>query len=141
MSGHVYFITVEPDRYVKIGWALHNPANRLRELQTGCPDTLRLMAWAPGSREDERRLHETFRELHYRGEWFVCEHKLEDLVSYLSDDFPRPTKTGATRQRFEDGIWDVVITGYDFPHLHDLDAYRRSGDGALWDHLHPEMAE
>lgn len=140
MSGFIYFITSEPDEYVKIGWAMHSPHRRMRELQTGCPEALRLMAYAPGSREEERRLHETFAELHYRGEWFFNQHKLYDLISYLSDNHPRETNSGATRQRFEDGIWDVVITGYDFPMLPDIPAYRRSGNGTLWRHMHPEMA-
>jgi hypothetical protein len=139
VSGFVYFITSEPDEYVKIGWALNSPLYRLSQLQTGCPQPLRLMAYTHASREEERRLHATFHELHYRGEWFFLEHKLLDFVRYLSDDFPRPTRVCATRQQFENAIWDVVVTGYDFPMLPDLDAYRNSGDGALWRHMHPEM--
>lgn len=141
MSGFVYFITMEPDEYVKIGWALHSPNGRMNTLQTGCPEALRLMAYAPGSREDERRLHATFDGLRYRGEWFFNQHKLRDLIQYLSDDYPRETKSGADRQRFEDGIWDVVITGYDYPFLPDVEAYRESADGELWRFMHPEMAE
>jgi hypothetical protein len=141
VSGYVYFITMEPDQYVKIGWALRNPWSRMRELQTGCPEALRMMAAAPGTRDEERRLHETFAELHYRGEWFIMDHKLYDLVQYLSDGWPRETNEIASRQTFENGIWDVVIAGFDFPHRPNLDEYRKSGDGRLWRHMHPEMVD
>jgi hypothetical protein len=143
MSGYVYFITCEPDQYVKIGWSLRNPTGRLNTLQTGCPEALRLMAFFPGSQEDERRLHQTFDELRYRGEWFFNQYKLLDLIRYLSDGYPRETNTGATREVFEAATWDVIITGYEHPDMDDryLAEYRRSGAGHLWTHLHPEMAE
>lgn len=134
----VYFITSEPDEYVKIGWALHGPHQRLAQLQTGCPDPLRLMAYVPATRQEERLLHQTFAELHHRGEWFYNDHKLLDLIRYLSDGWPRETKTMASRQTFEDALWDVVITGYDYPTLPDPDAYRASGNGAYWRHIHGE---
>lgn len=143
-GGFVYFITSEPDEFVKIGWAMHSPAKRLRELQTGNHQPLRLMAYFPGSLEDERRLHETFAELRFRGEWFFNEYKLRDLIEYLSDNYPRPTNNCADRQRFEDATWDVILTGYEHPEMPSdyLAAYRSSGDGTLWLHLHPaEMAE
>lgn len=139
-TGFVYFITSEPDLFVKIGWALHCPERRLRELQTGCPEPLRLMAYFPGSREDERRLHDTFAELHHRGEWFYNQHKLTDLIQYLSDNYPKPTETGASREVFEAATWDVIITGYDFPDKPDLGEYRVSANGDLWKHLHREAA-
>lgn len=139
-GGFVYFVTSEPDNFVKIGWAMRSPWARMRELQTGCPEALRLMAAVPGSRDEERRLHETFAELHYRGEWFFLEHKLSDLVQYLSDNWPKETNNVAARQTFEDAIWDVVITGYDYPHLPDVEAYRSSGNGSFWKHMYPEMA-
>lgn len=138
MSGYVYFITCEPDEYVKIGWAKHNPANRMRTLQTGCPEALRLMAYFPGSQDDERRLHETFAELQYRGEWFLVQHKLRDLIEYLSDNWPRETNSGASRETFEGAVWDVIISGFEHPDMPDPAAYRRSGNGRLWHHMHRE---
>lgn len=141
MRGFVYFITMEPDEFVKVGWSLNNPVGRMRELQTGCPEALRLMAYTPGSLEDEKRLHRTFAELRYRGEWFFLQHKLRDLVQYLSDNYPKETESVAARQTFENAVWDVIITGYDYPHLPDVEAYRRSGDGSLWEYMYPEMAE
>lgn len=143
MSGFVYFITSEPDEYVKIGWSLHNPSGRMRTLQTGCPEALRLMAYFPGTQEDERRLHATFEELHYRGEWFSLSYKLLDLVRYLSDNHPRETNSGATRRRFEDGVWDAVITGYEHPDMPDdyLIRYRMSGNASPWMHLFQEAVQ
>lgn len=139
--GFVYFITAEPDEFVKIGWSLNNPLGRMRDLQTGCPEALRLMAYFPGSLEDERRLHRTFAELQYRSEWFFLQHKLKDLVRYLSDDWPRETENGASRQTFENAVWDVIITGFDYPDLPDVEAYRSSGDGSHWHFMHPEALQ
>ena len=141
MIGFVYFITSEPDEYVKVGWSLNHPADRLRVLQTGCPQPLRLMAFAPASREEERRLHLTFADLQYRSEWFFMERKLLDLVSYLSDGWPRPTKTGASRQEFENALWDAVITGCTYPDMPDELSYLASGDGSYWHHIHPQVAQ
>ena len=137
-GGYVYFITCEPDEFVKIGWSLHHPLGRLNVMQTGCPQAMRLMAFFPGSLEDERRLHLTFHELRYRGEWFSMQQKLADLVQYLSDDYPRPCDQGASREAFVAATWDVIITGYDFPHRRDLEGYKESGNGDLWLHMHPE---
>jgi hypothetical protein len=142
MKGYVYFITSEPDQYVKIGWSLKNPVGRMRELQTGCPEVLRLMAYFPGSLEEERRLHRTFAELHYRGEWFSLQYKLLDLVRYLSDGWPRETESCAGRRRFEDSVWDIILGGYEHPDMPPeyLAAYRASANGEIWHFMHPEFA-
>lgn len=82
---YVYFIAAEPYDHVKIGWSLHQPTRRMKELQTGCPHELDLLAWAPASLEDERRLHRVFAPLRLRGEWFRLDEKLGLLVTFLQD--------------------------------------------------------
>lgn len=138
-NGFVYFITREPGDRVKIGFTTSNPHARRAALQTGCPDPLDLVAYVPATDEEERRLHETFRELRVQGEWFYCQQKLADFVWYLDGDCdPRNRDPATDRERFEDGLWDVVITGYDYPNRTDLEGYAESGDGSLWLHLFPE---
>lgn len=83
MSGFVYFIEREPGDYVKIGWTKYGPADRLSQLQTGCPDLLYVRAFFPGSLEDERRMHLTFADLRGRGEWFANILKLADFLQQL----------------------------------------------------------
>ena len=134
-QGFVYFIAPEPETYVKIGWCLNDPMRRLSELQTGCPEPLTLLACFPGALEEEKRLHRTFAELKFRGEWFYLDHKLADFVWYLNEDYPRGNPY-STRQQFEAATWDVLISGYDFPHRENLEQYKRSAEPSHWRHLH-----
>lgn len=69
-DGYVYAIQARgPEGPVKIGFS-RDPWKRLRELQTGCPDELRLLAVEPNSvPEDERRYHASI-GAPIRGEWF-----------------------------------------------------------------------
>lgn len=62
-----YFIQSGVDGPIKIGKA-ENPENRLAELQTGSPDSLRLIGKLKG--DHEKDLHCRFHKLHFRGEWF-----------------------------------------------------------------------
>jgi hypothetical protein len=106
--GSIYFITMEPDEYVKIGWALNGPAKRLSELQCGCPHPLRLMAYAPGTLDEEKILHKLFADLRHRGEWFLNRGPLAALIELLSDDHPRPTQSGADRQSFIEAVSEIA---------------------------------
>lgn len=54
---------------MKIGWAL-TPSDRLDSFQTGNPVELRMLAFGPGSQEDEVELHSKFARSRIRGEWF-----------------------------------------------------------------------
>lgn len=62
-----YFIQAGVDGPIKIGKA-DNPEKRLAELQTGSPESLRLIGKLQG--DHERDLHNRFHKLHLRGEWF-----------------------------------------------------------------------
>lgn len=131
MIGFVYFITMEPDEFVKIGFTKSHPRSRLDTLQTGCPQPLRLMAYFPATMEDERRLHMTFDELRFRGEWFVVQDKLDDLIAYMGDFFDPQ----CTREFFEGAIHDCVIN--------DAGPWSVSAtcDASLWAHLELEDAQ
>lgn len=66
----VYFIGGEFDR-VKIGYTSEPTADtRLRDLQTGSPVALRVLAACPGQQSDEASLHRFFDEERTHGEWF-----------------------------------------------------------------------
>jgi len=131
MTGFVYLITMEPDEYVKIGFTQSHPRSRLNALQTGCPQPLRLMAYFPGSMDDERRLHMTFDELRHLGEWFVVQDKLDDLLGYLGD-YQDPY---STREAFEGAVHDCIIN--------EIGPWsvRETCDSSLWNHLEFEVVE
>jgi hypothetical protein len=74
MSGYVYFITTAEADRVKIGFTSNSPASRLRELQTGSPFELCIIATECGSLAREQELHRRFAEHRLHGEWFeMCD--------------------------------------------------------------------
>lgn len=65
----VYFIQAGVGGPIKIGSAV-DVDKRLAELQTGCPDLLRIIGTSAGGREAEFALHRKFSAHRIRGEWF-----------------------------------------------------------------------
>lgn len=103
MSGYIYFIAAETLGAVKIGFTRSHPIARLKGLQTGCPAPLKLLAFVPGSEEEERRLHRCFSPLRIHGEWFRLEMKLFDFIGYL--DAPQQR---ADRRSFHSAFGDII---------------------------------
>jgi len=68
-----YFIQAGTDGPVKIGVA-KDVEQRIKELQTGCPDDLRLIGRIQGNFESE--LHQRFSQFRVRGEWFNSDIRL-----------------------------------------------------------------
>jgi hypothetical protein len=91
---------------VKVGYAI-DPLVRMRGLQTGSSDELRLLFVAPGDQQDEVRVHHRFADARMAGEWFtgpllsIVLAYAEAVSSYLiaiHDGSPRPPSfpAGAT---------------------------------------------
>lgn len=135
--GFVYFIACEPMEAVKIGYTSSNPFSRMSSLQTGCPSPLKLLAFVPGSLDDERRLHECFQPLHIQGEWFRNELKLRDLIFWMTHETESPS---STRQAFENGLHDVLMQdGGWYPYGHvTQETYSNS---ASWHPFHDLLEE
>lgn len=97
MAGFVYFIaTGECEQaWVKIGYTGGSPYERCRTLQTGCPHSLNVLAYAPGTPDDEYRLHRRFAAFRGYGEWFALEGSLQAYVRDLitRSDPLKPTDT------------------------------------------------
>lgn len=79
---YVYFLAAGP--YIKIGKASGGPSSRIRELQTGCPFDIRLVAFVEGGVKEEFALHRRFSAYRVRGEWFRNEGELSEHVEALS---------------------------------------------------------
>lgn len=78
--GSVYFIRSGVDGPVKIGFA-SDPEDRLKTLQTGHPEKLKILAVLPDrTLHDETALHHRFTHLKMRGEWF---RPGPDLLKYI----------------------------------------------------------
>lgn len=74
----VYFIVTEDETLVKVGSAL-DPVKRLKQIQTSCPDRLRLYGVAVGGFRGEQALHALFHAYRVRGEWFRL-HPIRESV-------------------------------------------------------------
>lgn len=77
----VYFIQAGYSGPVKIGVA-YDPVERMKELQVGNHQELRLVGIQLGTPSDEKQLHGFFADLHIRGEWFRPE---EVLLKYVKN--------------------------------------------------------
>lgn len=78
----VYYIHAPALGLIKIGSAA-DPVERLRNMQTGSPTALVLLAIEVGSLNEEARRHVQFAELRRRGEWFAFEGALAEFVQAL----------------------------------------------------------
>lgn len=76
----VYFIGCRGLPYVKIGKAV-SPRQRLRDLQSGCPVELFIMATTKDFTEDI--LHKRFDHSRVRGEWFKLDWELQNFINQL----------------------------------------------------------
>jgi hypothetical protein len=68
--GRLYVIGSPGLAAVKIGFTSGSVAKRLRDLQTGNPHRLELLADIPAVKGDEREMHIMLREYWVQGEWY-----------------------------------------------------------------------
>lgn len=80
LDGWIYIIGCREPLSIKIGFTKKHPRDRLRQLQTGCPTTLRLLGWYPGSHRQERELHEQMAAYRISGEWFRVDEASTDIL-------------------------------------------------------------
>jgi hypothetical protein len=79
----IYFVQCTGTRYIKIGYS-ENPRARLSSLQTGSASELQLLNIIDGNRDKERELHEQFRHLRVKGEWY---YPSEEVYALTSNDY------------------------------------------------------
>lgn len=79
-AGFVYFVTADvADFPIKIGFAERSNV-RIRELQTGCPYPLVMLATLAGTYKTESALHRQFKADRMCGEWFRRSPELMALI-------------------------------------------------------------
>jgi hypothetical protein len=77
----VYFVA--GGAYVKIGFTdARTPGDRLTAMQTGSPVKLKVLAFVPGGRTEEQKLHARFATERRHGEWFAVSQELARLIAY-----------------------------------------------------------
>lgn len=93
-SAFVYFIQGHLSKRVKIG-STNDPHSRLKTLQTGSPEKLRLIGTIPccnssEARSREQELHTTFKRVGVHGEWFDYDDEIIDYLirwGWISESF------------------------------------------------------
>lgn len=90
----VYFIRAGAVGAIKIGTTRGNPHARLRDLQTGNPEPLVLLAAMPGGPDVERGLHERFADSRLTGEWFRPTERLLGFVEGVAAACEMPEDDG-----------------------------------------------
>lgn len=78
-KSEVYFIRSEQADMIKIGYTT-DIAQRLNNLQTASPFSLKLLISVPGTLEDERNLHKLFDSCRGHGEWFAPHPELLEFI-------------------------------------------------------------
>lgn len=84
----IYFVEAVGTDLLKIGFTDRDVECRLKELQTGCPHKLRVLATYDGGVAEEAALHTVFSHLRTTGEWFRMDDEVRWLVSYVRRAFP-----------------------------------------------------
>ena len=88
-QGYVYFVlVVSGDPFVKVGYSEEQwPAQRVAQLQTGCPYELKLMGIIRPkgqiAKSLEAEIHEDLASDRIRGEWFEVTEKMDKWLEQL----------------------------------------------------------
>lgn len=88
----IYAIRAVGTNFIKIGYTSKSPLERVRELQTGCPLDLELVACCQGKKTMETWLHWRLlkAKAHHRGEWFTDCDEMRKIVAEIKDDELKP---------------------------------------------------
>jgi hypothetical protein len=98
-NGFIYFIQGENGGPIKIGFA-KNIKDRIKTLQTGYPDVLKLLLAFPGNLEIEQEMHKQFKQYKLNGEWFNPLPELIDKIKEFTKyhiEFATPNKENPLR--------------------------------------------
>lgn len=71
-NDYLYFIQSNNQGMIKIGRS-KDPHKRLKQLQTGNPNNLRLICYFENLGDKEKYLHEHLKKFRKKGEWFEYE--------------------------------------------------------------------
>lgn len=82
----VYFIGtgLENGKMIKVGYSLY-PEARLKQLQTGHPERLKILATTPGGRWLEEKYHRRWRVRRAAGEWFYMGDCIRQEIERLNN--------------------------------------------------------
>lgn len=82
----IYLVVCRSNSTCKIGYSI-KPDKRVVALQTSNAFELELVTFIDGSVDDERKLHEKFKEFRLSGEWFLYSREIKEFFNDDSDGF------------------------------------------------------
>ena len=86
-KGIIYFITADvPDYPIKIGFTERLTADRMTDLQCGCPFRLVVLAAVEGTFQEEQGLHRDLDEYRMSGEWFRRSDLLMEVIRQANEE-------------------------------------------------------
>lgn len=84
----VYIVQAGDTNRIKIGYTTRSYRKRIKELQTGCPEPLKLLHVFPDADENvESKLHKVFSETRLHGEWFEMDSTTREELRIITQ-FP-----------------------------------------------------
>lgn len=87
----VYFVQAGESGPIKIGFTEKSLSNRIRSLQTGCPEVIRVLGTISGQRETELKLHSRFKQHRKQGEWFDPHPEILEYIQCTTSTTGSPT--------------------------------------------------
>ncbi len=79
-AGFVYFIQESILKNIKIGFTSSHPMKRLHTLSVANSQDLEFLGFMLAAKPQEKKLHQKFRHLHLKNEWF---RPGEDLLEFI----------------------------------------------------------
>src|SRR5690554_8205262 len=83
--GYVYAIEAPISRLVKFGFS-SNPIRRIKQLQSGWEEELRLLGYSRLYRHAEYLIHRGMGKYRHHGEWYHMRGKIHRLIDHLKSD-------------------------------------------------------
>ncbi len=84
--GNIYFIQAGESGPVKIGYTARPVKYRLQKLQTGNPETIKLLKEIKGTLEYEKALHSRFSAYGLRNEWYTSNPKFLEEIATVTEN-------------------------------------------------------
>lgn len=106
-QGFIYAIQSSKTKLIKIGFSVM-PEGRVKGLQTGSPDKLKLLKTWPGTMSDEKRIHRCLKEHRVHGEWFEVSY---DRAAFVIQAVIEPRDADNTMEHVQQSLTEAIEFG------------------------------
>jgi hypothetical protein len=115
----IYAVRAVGTEFIKFGRA-NNLARRLKELETGCPYELDVLAVADWPDGQESAIHSYLSETRVKLEWFMDSARAQEVIGFLNDKEHGLTAFQALFvSTAREGTWRYIYKRSENQHLND----------------------